>query len=347
MRRGLLALCAIALCAGSACGTLFSPAAAVVDGTKITIGEVEAAFDQFATSEQYEQLAAQGDPKAIQRQFQQLYLTRLVRRMVFEPRAEELGVTVSAGEVDERIERIKSGFPSEEEFETALSGQGLDLAQLREFVSDRLLEQRLRAEITEDVAPSEAEIRAYYEENIDLYAETRVSHILVDDEALAQRLSDRLQSFPARRPNRLFSSLARKHSRDRQSKAEGGDLGYFTSGRYPGEFEDAVGEMEPGDISDPIRTDLGYHVIHLTDRRTQPYEDVRDTIAELIGSPVQDEAWTNWVLDAYDDADVKVNPRYGELDLDTQQIINVSNETAPGTAPEEAPTPGASLLPSP
>jgi parvulin-like peptidyl-prolyl isomerase len=345
MKKALVALCAFALMAGTSCGNLLSPAAAVVDGRKITIGEVEDAFDHFSKSLQYQELATQQDPKSIQRQFEQIYLTQLVRRGVFTPRASELGVSVPADEVEERIERIKDTYATEEEFNEALSGQGLTLAQLRDLIEDRIRERELRAEITAEASPTEDEIRAYYEENIDLYTETRVSHILVTDEALAQRLSDRLQSAPAKRPTRLFSSLARRYSSDRQSKGDGGDLGYFANGTYPSAFEDAVAEMQPGDVSDPVETELGWHVIYLTDRRPQPFEDVQDSIAVLIGSPAEDEAWSEWVVDAYGDADVKVNPSYGELDLDTQQIVNASTEDVPGTVPEDVPTPGGSLVP--
>lgn len=344
MRRAVFTLCVSALLAGSACGNLLAPAAAVVDGKKITTDEVEQAFDQFSSSDQYAQLVAQGDANVIQRQFEQFYLTRLVRRAVLTPRAADLGVTISAEDVDERIESIKERYPTEEEFETALSGQGLDLQQLQDFVSDRMLETRLRNEITSEATPTEEEVRAYYDENVDLYAETRVSHILLEDPELARRVSDQLQDAPAERPTRLFKSLARRHSTDRQTKAEGGDLGYFTSGVFPGAFEDAVAEMEPGDISDPVRTPLGYHVIYVTDRRTKPYEEVRDGIEELIGSPAQDAAWQEWIVDAYEDADVKVNPRYGEFDLETQQIINASPANVPGTEPEPTATPGAGLL---
>jgi parvulin-like peptidyl-prolyl isomerase len=344
MRKTLVVLCALALAAGAACGTLFSPAAAVVDGEKITIDEVEKAFDLFSASLQYQQLASQQDPKSIQRQFEQIYLTQLVRRSVFTPRAEELGVTVPADDVDARIERIKDTYPSEDEFEDALSGQGLSLGQLRDLIEDRIRERELREKITAEAAPTEEEIRAYYDEHIDLYTESRVSHILVNDASLAQRLSDRLQKAPAKRPTRLFSSLARRYSTDRQSKGDGGELGYITNGQYPSAFEDAVAKLEPGDVSDPVETELGFHVIYLTDRRPQPFEDVHDTIEVLIGSPAEDEAWSEWVTAAYEDADVKVNPRYGELDLDTQQIVNASTEDVPGTAPEEVPSPGASIV---
>lgn len=344
MRKTLVSLCAFTFLMGTACGNLFSPAAAVVDGEKITTDEVEDVLDQFFESDQYAQLAAQGDPKVVERQFEQIYLSRLVRRAVLTPRAEELGIVITDEALDERVEKIKSRYPTEEAFQAELEAQGLDIGLLKAFVGDRMLETRLRDKITAEAAPTEEEVRAYYDENIELYAETRVSHILLEDADLARELSNRLQSSPAERPTRLFKQLARRHSTDRQTKEEGGELGYFTSGVYPGAFEDAVAEMEPGDISDPVSTELGFHIIYVTDRRTQPYEDVRDAIEELIGSPAEDAAWRGWVASAYEDADVKVNPRYGELDLETQQIINASPENVPGTRPEASPTPGAGLL---
>jgi hypothetical protein len=64
-------LCALALLAGSACGNLFAPAAAVVDGKKITIDQVDRAFERFASSDQYAQIALQQDTKLIRRQYEQ------------------------------------------------------------------------------------------------------------------------------------------------------------------------------------------------------------------------------------------------------------------------------------
>ncbi|MDQ4065747.1 MAG: peptidyl-prolyl cis-trans isomerase [Actinomycetota bacterium] len=340
-RRALLFVACIAF---SACGELLDPAAAVVNEQKILVEEVRDAVADFRASPEFERLANQGDADAITREFEQSFLSQLIRRAVLAPKADELGISVTDAEVDEELQRIEDEFPSESAFLEALKEQGLTLTQLEQLVRDRALEEKIRAEILEREGPDETELRAYYDDNADDFVETEAQHILVRERALAEDLAARLQAAPRGEVDELFPRLAERHSRDRSSRDLGGELGFNPPGTFVPPFEAAVDALDIGEISDPVQTRFGWHVIRVTDRRPQPFEQVREQIQAELGLPSDDEIWNEWVKQAYIDADVRVNPRYGEFNIETQQVESASARTVPGAEEPEA---NPSVTPSP
>lgn len=325
----------------AACGTLLDPAAAVVYDTKITFADVEDALDSFVKTPEFERLAQQGDSEALKRQFEQGYLSQLIRRAVLTPKAEEFGVAVTQEDVEERLEEIKADFPSEQAFEEALAEQGLTLDQLRVLVRDREIESELRAEVTSGVDPTEEELLAYYEGHLNTYGRTRAQHILVQEESLASDISDRLQAAPNGEVDDLFAELAAEHSEDESNADKAGDLGFFTAGQFVQEFEDAVAELDVGDISDPVETEFGFHVIRVTARRVETFEEARAEIEELVDDSLEEEVWSEWLAAVYEEADVKVNPRYGVFDLESQQVVEPGASDIPGAYETATPTPTA------
>ena len=334
MRR--ISLLLVACFAFGACGGLVDPAAAVVYDRKIPLEEVQNAVEDFRASPEYERLARQGDADALTREFEQTLLSQLIRRAVLAPKAEELGVSVTDAEVQEELDLIEAEFPSEAAFLEELKENGLTLEQLTQLVRDRALEEKIRGEILEQEGPGEAELRAYYEDNTDDFIETATQHILVRDRALAADLAARLQAASAPEVEDLFARLARRHSRDRSNKDTGGELGFNPPGSFVPPFEAAADELEIGEVSDPVRTRFGWHVIRVTDRQPQPFEEVQEQIQVELGSPTDDEIWDEWVKQAYIEADVRVNPRYGEFNLETQQVESASARTVPGAEEPEA-----------
>jgi foldase protein PrsA len=348
VKRALVALTALMMFGGAACGNLLSPAAAIVNGKKITIGEVEDALQKFLPSEQHDASIQQGaDPTEIQRRFEQFYLTKMVRLRVLEAKADELGVAPSEKEISDGVEEASKELG--DTFENVLARVGLDVKTVRAFVTLDLVEVSLKEKVTAEAVPTEAELRAFYDSHIDDYTRTRASHIVVSDEAKAELIADRLHEAPPDKVDALFVELAKKNSIDDTTAAQGGDLGFLTLGQIPEEFEAAALALEPGEVSDVVETSFGFHVIEVTDRKVQPFEQVKDAIESLIGSPAIEKLWRDYVIGAYEDADVKVNPRFGELDLQTQEIVNASSANVPGVDPGVIPstTPGPALTPLP
>lgn len=346
MRRNILpAIAALLLLSG--CGNLFDSAAAVVDGTKITSARIDSELERFRNTPRYERLTEGAPEGEIDRDFEQTFLTLLIREAVLEGEAEERSIEVTPEEVNERIDAIKEEIGSEGQFQEALKEEGLALDQLEFQVRVQVLGEKLRAEVTEGVGASEEDLRAYYENNIDDYQEIRAQHILVDasKESLAQKLATQLQNAKPNEIDDLFASLAKKNSEDPSTADSGGDLGFAPAGQYAPPFRDAVARLEVGDVSDPVQTEFGWHVIRLTARRVTPFEAARAGIEETIGGEAIEKAWQEWLEDAYEEADIRVNEEYGKLNPESQSVENLTADDVPaGEAPDlGSPSPEPSL----
>ena len=123
-------------------------------------------------------------------------------------------------------------------------------------------------------------LKAAYEARASQYRvpeQRRASHILVKTREEAEKLAAQARQSPDQ-----FAALARQYSQDPGSAPKGGDLGYFARGQMVGPFEDAAFALRPGQISDPVQTDFGWHVIRLTDVRPaqmRPFAEVRAELA--------------------------------------------------------------------
>ncbi len=342
MRR--IAIAAALLVALTACGDLLDPAAAVVYGEKIPIEDVQAQLDAYVESPGFKQLAAQGDAGALEREFEQGRLTDFIMRAVLTPAAAERGIEITEEDVQARIDEfVAAEFDGQEaQLEEALNEQGLTEAQFREIMHDQILNESLRADVTGDVEVSEADVRAFYEEHRAEFEATRAQHVLVEDKGLAQRLAARLQAASEAEAGGLFAKLAGKHSTDTGSARRGGDLGYQSAGTFVAPFEEALAELDVDEISDPVRTEFGWHVIRVTGRRLTSLEEARPDIEEQLRGPAQDEAWNDFLDRLFEEADVEVNPRYGVFDEELRRVVDPDADDVPAG---EAPAPG--VEPSP
>ncbi len=136
-------------------------------------------------------------------------------------------------------------------------------------------------------AVAEADVRAYYEQNKARYGtdeQRRASHILItaegSDKAAAKAKAEALLAQVRAKPGD-FEKLARENSKDPGSAAQGGDLGFFGKGMMVKPFEDAVMKLKPGEISDVVESDFGFHIIKLTEVKSaeiRPFEQVKPEI---------------------------------------------------------------------
>jgi len=142
-------------------------------------------------------------------------------------------------------------------------------------------------------APSDAEIRAFYDKNPDKFKQdesVRASHILfrVDenaDAATKKKVMEQAQAvLKEARGGADFAELAKKHSAD-GSAQQGGDLNYFTHGQMVPPFDQAAFALKPGEISDIVTTQFGYHIIKVTDRKPAtavPFDQVSGRIKDFL-----------------------------------------------------------------
>jgi peptidyl-prolyl cis-trans isomerase C len=172
---------------------------------------------------------------------------------------------------------VKEGITESEEYTRRLAfyqAKALRDAYFASKLKPSVTDEAVRKSYDEQAAKVEAEERA------------RARHILVASEQEARDISARLAN------GEDFEALAREYSLD-GSKEYGGDLGYFTADEMVAPFSEAAFSLEVGEVSQPVQTEFGWHLIKLEDRRTggaQPFEDVEDAIRlVLLRQSVQDK----------------------------------------------------------
>jgi peptidyl-prolyl cis-trans isomerase D len=146
------------------------------------------------------------------------------------------------------------------------------------------------SKVRETVTVPEADLEAFYKQNIAQYSspeQIRASHILLKtdgkDEGAVKTQADAI--VKRIRSGEDFAALAKQFSEDESNSAKGGDLDYFGRGTMVAEFEQAAFSMKPGDVSDPVKTSFGFHIIKLVDHRpatTKPLAEVRPEIEDQL-----------------------------------------------------------------
>jgi parvulin-like peptidyl-prolyl isomerase len=181
-------------------------------------------------------------------------------------------------EIEEAFNSLVSQFESKEQFETALR----EMNDTEENIKTRLSEDIVLKIYIEDTFyknnnVSDDEIKDFYTQNQSRFVapkEVKASHILVKEEEEANNISIKLSN------GEVFSELAKEYSTC-PSGQQGGDLGFFSKGKMVPEFEKASFEMAVGEVSAPVKTDFGYHIIKVTEISEggeQKFEDVKHTI---------------------------------------------------------------------
>lgn len=274
--------------------------AADVNGEEITVSEVQTiALDGVGAVN-----PGTGQPQSDQEATTQA-ISELTLRTLLYQELEAMGVErITEADVDRALTDAAEQAGGEEAFAAGLEAQGITESRLRLDQSFGLLVERLNTQLAADVDISDADIEAAYAGSV---GQPTVSHILVETEDEADQVLQRLEDGES------FAAIAQEVSIDPGSGAAGGDLGPLEPGAFVPEFEEAALALQPGEISEPVQTQFGYHIIttepaaELTpELSAQIEQDLRaQTAQQDIGALLQR---------VVDGADVDVNPRFGRWD---------------------------------
>jgi parvulin-like peptidyl-prolyl isomerase len=310
-----LALVAAACGGGGGGGSVPSDAVAVVGDQTITkadfdrlIGQAERSYKQQGRTfpkpgtQEYEQLKQQ----AVQ---------FLVQRSEFEQKADDLGISVSDKQVDQRLAQIKKQYfgQNEARFRKQLKAQGLTEAQVRADLKSQLLSEAIFKKVTSDAKVTDEEVEKYYKEHRSQYEtpESRdVRHILIScntaaactkAKATASKLYDQLKD------GANFAALAKKYSDDPGSKAQGGKL-TVARGQTVAPFDQTAFLLAKGQISRPLKTQYGYHIIqplsNVKPKKVTPFSQVKESIRQQLLQQKRNEEMNTWVEETKKDFDV-------------------------------------------
>ena len=172
--------------------------------------------------------------------------------------------------------------------EAAEVGEGAEFARKLAYSRDKtLLDQYLEQEAKKAVTPEAA--RKLYDDtakSVTPDQEVRARHILVESEDEAKQAATRVKG------GEDFAKVAGELSKDPGSKTDGGDLGFFTKERMVEPFAEAAFKLEPGQVSEPVKSQFGWHVIKVEDRRSKPvpsFDEMKDQVETYLARKAQQD----------------------------------------------------------
>jgi peptidyl-prolyl cis-trans isomerase SurA len=252
--------------------------AAVVDSRIILVSEVQSQLWLIATQTNTD-LSDSTLADSLQREILQQMIDE---KLILIEAEKDTSVKVTNSDVEKaltnHISRIKKQFPSEEAFLAQLTAEGLTYKELsdryRDEVRNQLLKEMFLQKALSKVTISSGEVKEFYNTYIDSLpqrpAGVHLAHILISTtpgqatldslKAYAQLLYDKAKS------GEDFYLLAENYSDDPSAK-NGGDLGWFSRGEMVPEFEKAAFSLQPGQISNVVESQFGFHIIKVTDRK--------------------------------------------------------------------------------
>jgi len=337
-KRFLIAGVLLALGA-TACGDAFEAGAAVVNGVSIGKDALAARIKQLDPNQ------GGGGEQVRREALRQLIQEELVRQ-----EASDRGLDVTEQDVDELLAQVKSRYPTEVEFQQALTQAGFTLENLRKTFRDQLTIEKLAEAI--GGAVSDAEVRQAYEQQKAQYEEARLRHILirVEDAANASQVAGakrRAEAALARvRAGETFASVAGELSEDPASKEQGGDLGFAPLDRYVPEFAQAAQSAKVGVPTEPVQSQFGWHVILVVARRTAPFSQVEEELRAQLRNQRVERIITEFLEGEFGTARIAVNPLYGDWDPQTNAVVEHSSFVPASPEPDpNAPPDGFGFVP--
>jgi parvulin-like peptidyl-prolyl isomerase len=275
--------------------------ALILEGQKISQKEFARLYENLVA--QYQRVYAQygqdfskllQGPAGIERrlQLQSRVIDDLLRKRLIAQEIERRRIVISPTDIDDRTEIeweriLRQNNLTEEQAQEILKRQGRTLEsfkrELRQAVELHLQTERLRDLVVGPIEPTEQELSAYLEEHREDYdtpEEVHARHILIRvpegaSEAEIAQAKKQIEDIKKELENGAdFAELAKKYSQDPGSAPNGGDLGFFRRGQMVREFEDAAFSLEPGQISDPVRTQFGFHLIKVEEKKPAQHPEL-------------------------------------------------------------------------
>ena len=273
---------------GLARAELVDRVAAVVNRDIITLSEVEK-----RAAPELARLSAVREPQKRNEERERLLkqsLDTLIGEKLMEEQIRELGLSVTESELDAAVSDVKkqNHITDDTQFDQLLAGEGFNLKAYKDFLRKQMSRMKLvQMKVSPKVKVSEEDLKAAYTQFNKLEsgdAEVHARHILVQVDAkatpaqveAAQQKALALAQ-EARQPGVDFAELAKKKS-EGPSAADGGDLGFFRRGVMVPAFERVAFTLKEGEVSEPVRTQFGWHVLKVEEKRAvdvAPFEQVR------------------------------------------------------------------------
>ena len=203
-------------------------------------------------------------------------------------------IAITDEEVNNLYEQTIKDMGGQEQYEEFLKQQNITDDYVKDSIKKDYKQQKLEEAFYKDNKVTEEEIKDYYDANKERLIKYSLSQIMADNEEDAKKLYDKLEA------GEDFAELAKNESSDTYSAANGGNMGEVQASIMPEEFLNAVSTTEIGSYSKVFKSDMGYHIVKVDDKKDQ-LEDLRTEIEQTLKS----QKFIEYMKDLRENADVK------------------------------------------
>lgn len=222
-------------------------------------------------------------------QIKKQQLDNLVTEKILLKKATELNLKQSDSEINKQIDaeiiKYKTQYSGQGQYESILKQNGVTENELKELMKTSIIAKAVQEDMVKNVIITDDDIKTYYDANKDTKftegAGATVSHILVADEEIAKNLKAKLDAGAD------FATLAKENSTDTGTKDKGGNLGFveYNTTHLVTEFMDGFKTLKEGEVSKPVKSQYGYHLIKVTGLKSGeviPLEKVKDQLKTIL-----------------------------------------------------------------
>ncbi|MDQ0428039.1 foldase protein PrsA [Planomicrobium stackebrandtii] len=257
------------------------------DETVATVGDTEITKDAL-----YDKMVASAGAST---------LDAMISNEVVNQEASNADVKVTQEELDAEMAVYEESYGGAEALEQALASSGMTIADLEEEMEVYLKVEKI---IGPDIEITDEQINTYFEENKESFeqpSQVEASHILVATQEEADEVKTKLDDGGD------FAELAAEYSTDTANAESGGALGAFAAGEMAPEFEETAFSMEVDEISDPVQTDYGFHIIQVTGKTEAVeanLEDSKEQIKETLFDEALNTKYAEWLAEKTESYDI-------------------------------------------
>jgi foldase protein PrsA len=228
-------------------------------------------------------------------------LDLLITNKLVELEAEKAGIKIKDDEIQKEIDVMVESYGDEKSLKEQLEASGSSMEALKKDIVVYLQTKKL---VEPRITVTDEEISTYFEDNKDTFAQAEqveASHILVEDEKTAKKVAKEIADGGD------FAKLAAEYSTDTETADNGGSLGYFGKGDMVEEFENVAFDLDINKVSDPVKSEYGYHIIKVTGKKEAKkanLEDSKDVIKETLLSERLQEEYPVWLAEVKKDHEI-------------------------------------------
>jgi parvulin-like peptidyl-prolyl isomerase len=336
MLRALFLVPLLVVLAACSNGATSRPPAATVSGTPITTDQLAATagvFKAVAGLQQQPCGQTDGETDTQDAACNRFSLGALITFRAADAYATANDVTVTDDQVTKAFDAFQKNVGADQ-LTSQLTANNVTNDDVRELIRLSLVQEAVAKDLAAPMT-TDAKLRKQYESSIGDYTQLHVDHILLDSEKQANAIYDQVTAPGYTLED--FQALAKKVSTDPNAPQDGGELTQPAS-QLVEEFSAAAETLKPGEISKPVQTQFGWHVIWMIDKQVTPFDQAKTQIVQTAAT----KAFQGWLHDQA--SQVQVDPSFGRYDGEQLQVVRISS-TDP-SATEAAPSSPVNAAPS-